>query len=313
VATCARHGVALTLFHGRGGSVGRGGGPTHLAIRSQPPGSVNGRLRVTEQGEMIQTKFGLPDIAVRTMEVYTTATLEAMLAPAPPAPADWRAAMDRLSDRARESYRAIVYDTPEFVPYFRAATPAPELGRMRIGSRPARRDSGTGIEGLRAIPWQFAWTQTRLLLASWLGVEDALGRATAEDVGRLRAMYEQWPFFQSTLDLIEMVLAKADARIAGEYDRRLVPAALQPLGADLRTRLDRATAAVLAVTGHRAPVETTPVLRRSIDVRNPYVDPINLVQIELLARLRQAPDTPELMSAFVVTVNGIAAGMRNTG
>jgi phosphoenolpyruvate carboxylase len=313
VATCARHGVALTLFHGRGGSVGRGGGPTHLAIRSQPPGSVNGRLRVTEQGEMIQTKFGLNDIAVRTMEVYTTATLEAMLAPASQPPADWRAAMDRLSHRARESYRAIVYETPEFVPYFRAATPAPELGRVRIGSRPARRDSGTGIEGLRAIPWQFAWTQTRLLLASWLGIEDALGRATAEDLGRLRAMYEQWPFFQSTLDLIEMVLAKADARIAGEYDRRLVPVALQPLGADLRTRLDRATAAVLAVTGHRAPVETTPVLRRSIDVRNPYVDPINLVQIELLARLRQAPDTPELMSAFVVTVNGIAAGMRNTG
>ena len=222
--------------------------------------------------------------------------------------------MDRLSDRARESYRAIVYDTPEFLPYFRAATPAPELGRVRIGSRPARRDSGTGIEGLRAIPWQFAWTQTRLLLASWLGVEDALGSATAADeLGRLRTMYEQWPFFQSTLDLIEMVLAKADARIAGEYDRRLVPAPLQPLGVDLGARLERATSAILAVTGHRTPVETTPVLRRSIDVRNPYVDPINLVQIELLARLRQVPDTPELMRAFVVTVNGIAAGMRNTG
>ena len=314
VATCARHGVALTLFHGRGGSVGRGGGPTHLAIRSQPPGSVNGRLRVTEQGEMIQTKFGLPDIAVRTLEVYTTATLDAMLAPAPQPPKAWRAMMDRLSDRARESYRAIVYDTPEFLPYFRAATPAPELGRVRIGSRPARRDSGTGIEGLRAIPWQFAWTQTRLLLASWLGIEDALGSATgADDPGRLRTMYEQWPFFQSTLDLIEMVLAKTDARIAGEYDRRLVSAPLQPLGADLRARLERATSAVLAVTGHRTPVETTPVLRRSIDVRNPYVDPINLVQIELLARLRQAPDTPELMRAFVVTVNGVAAGMRNTG
>jgi phosphoenolpyruvate carboxylase len=310
VATCARHGVAVTLFHGRGGSVGRGGGPTHLAIRSQPPGSVNGRLRVTEQGEMIQTKFGLPDIAVRTMEVYTTATLEATLAPAPQPPGEWREAMTRLSDRSRESYRAIVYDNSDFLPYFQAATPAPELAGVRIGSRPVRRGGQAGIAGLRAIPWQFAWTQTRLLLASWLGVEDALG---AGDATLLRSMYEHWPFFQSTLDLIEMVLAKADARIAGEYDRRLVPAPLQPLGADLRARLARATAAVLAVTGHHTPVETTPVLRRSIDVRNPYVDPINLVQIELLARLRQAPETPELKRAFVITVNGVAAGMRNTG
>ena len=313
VAACAQHGIALTLFHGRGGSVGRGGGPTHLAIRSQPPGSINGRLRVTEQGEMIQTKFGLPDIAVRTMEVYTTATLEATLMPASQPLPEWRETMTRLSERARASYRAIVYDDDRFVPYFRAATPEPELRDIRIGSRPARRGGRDGVEGLRAIPWQFAWTQTRLLLASWLGVEEALVAPGDTDQARLRQMYEEWPFFQSTLDLIEMVLAKADPRIAAEYDRRLVPAELQPLGADLRARLDRATQAVLAITGHREPVETTPVLRRSIDVRNPYVDPINLVQIELLARLRQTVDTPELRRAFVVTVNGIAAGMRNTG
>ena len=164
VAACARHGVQLTLFHGRGGSVGRGGGPTHLAIRSQPPGSIDGRLRVTEQGEMIQAKFGLLDIAVRTMEVYTTATLEATLAPpAPPAP-EWRAAMERLSERARTSYRAVVYDNPRFLDYFHAATPEPELRALQIGSRPPRRGGGAGVEGLRAIPWQFAWTQTRLLL-----------------------------------------------------------------------------------------------------------------------------------------------------
>jgi phosphoenolpyruvate carboxylase len=314
VAACARHGVRLTLFHGRGGTVGRGGGPTHLAIRSQPPGSINGRLRVTEQGEMIQAKFGLLDIAVRTMEVYTTAILEATLTPAAPAAPEWRAAMDRMAERARTSYRAVVYEHPRFLEYFHTATPEPELRGVRIGSRPARRDDGAGIEGLRAIPWQFAWTQTRLLLASWLGVEDALDESIARgDAALLKMMYERWPFFQSTLDLIEMVLAKADPRIAAEYDRRLVPADLQPLGRELRSRLAQATTTVLAITGHRTPVEATPVLRRSIDVRNPYVDPINLIQIELLARLRQAQDAPELVRAFVVTVNGIAAGLRNTG
>jgi phosphoenolpyruvate carboxylase len=314
VATCRRHNVHLTLFHGRGGSVGRGGGPTHLAIRSQPPGSIDGRLRVTEQGEMIQAKFGLPDIAVRTLEVYTTATLEATLMPAAPAPAEWRAAMERLSERARRSYRAVVYEHPRFIEYFHAATPEPELRTVRIGSRPARRSGGEGVEGLRAIPWQFAWTQTRLLLASWLGVDEALDESADAEARALRhRMYEQWPFFQSTIDLMEMVLAKADARIAAEYDRRLVPSDLQPFGQALRARLARATAAVLAVTGHRQPADATPVLRRSIDVRNPYVDPINLVQIELLARLRDGGGSPELERAFVVTVNGIAAGMRNTG
>jgi phosphoenolpyruvate carboxylase len=314
VAACARHGVDLTLFHGRGGSVGRGGGPTHLAIRSQPPGSINGRLRVTEQGEMIQAKFGVPDIAVRTMEVYTTATLEATLAPAPQPPPEWRDTMERLSAQARAAYRAVVYEDPRFIDYFHAATPEPELGRIRIGSRPARRGGRAGVENLRAIPWQFAWTQTRLLLPSWLGVDVALGDAIAGGgQARLMAMYQRWPFFQSTLDLIEMVLAKADPRIAAEYDRRLVPAGLQGLGREMRARLERATAAVLAITGHHEPVAAMPVLRRSIDVRNPYVDPINLVQIELLARLRQGHDEAELVRAFGVTVNGIAAGLRNTG
>jgi phosphoenolpyruvate carboxylase len=311
VAACARHDIRLTLFHGRGGSVGRGGGPTHLAIRSQPPGSIAGRLRVTEQGEMIQVKFGLVDIAVRTLEVYATATLEATLVPVDhPEPA-WRATMDRLAGRSRAAYRGMVYETPTFLDYFHTATPEPELRGVRIGSRPAKRNTGAGVESLRAIPWQFAWTQTRLLLASWLGVEDALGDKA--DAAQLNTMYARWPFFQSTLDLIEMVLAKADARIAAEYDRRLVPAELRPLGADLRSRLARATAAVLATTGHRVAVDTTPVLRRSIDVRNPYVDPINLVQIELLARMRGAQHAPELERAFAITVNGIAAGMRNTG
>ena len=317
VDVCTRHGIHLTLFHGRGGSVGRGGGPTHLAIRSQPPGSIRGRLRVTEQGEMIQAQFGLRDIASRTMEVYTTATLEATITPAAAPTAEWRAAMDRLAARSRDSYRAAVYDDPRFLEYFHAATPEPELRGVHIGSRPARRGGGREVEGLRAIPWQFAWTQTRLLLPSWLGIEEALAAPLAGrgDAPLVKAMYEQWPFFHSILDLMEMVIAKADARIAAEYDRRLVPAHLQPLGGQLRERLQAATAAALAVSGHREPVETNRVLRRSIDVRNPYVDPINLIQVELLARLRAsgASRDPELQRAFVITVNGIAAGMRNTG
>jgi len=314
VAVCRRQGVRLTLFHGRGGSVGRGGGPTHLAIRSQPPGSIDGRLRVTEQGEMIQAKLGLVDIAVRTMEVYTTATLEATLTPGNEPTVEWRAVMDDLSEVARASYRRVVYENPDFVNYFHYATPEPELRNLRIGSRPPSRHGGSAVESLRAIPWQFAWTQTRLLLPSWLGVEAALGEALERgDEPLLKTMYESWPFFQSTLDLIEMVLAKADPRIAAEYDRRLVPAHLQEIGRELRSRLERATVRILAITGHREPVESIPVLRRSINVRNPYVDPINLVQIELLTRLRRSPHVPELLRAFAITVNGVAAGMRNTG
>ncbi len=196
--------------------------------------------------------------------------------------------------------------------YFRSATPEAELGTIQIGSRPPRRAGGEGLAGLRAIPWQFAWTQTRLLLPTWLGVEEALGGALAGDVALLRAMYDRWPFFASTVDLIEMTLAKADAAIAAQYDQ-LVPGELRDLGRALRARLQRATEAVLAVTRHAVLLENNAVLRRSIDVRNPYVDPINLVQVEVLRRLREGAPDRVLGDAFAVTVNGIAAGMRNTG
>jgi phosphoenolpyruvate carboxylase len=268
---------------------------------------------VTEQGEMIQAKFGLLDIAIRTLEVYTTATVESTLVSRDPPPAAWRTCMDQLANRARSTYRTLVYDDRRFAPYFRMATPEPELSLVNIGSRPARRKSGSGVEGLRAIPWQFAWTQTRLLLPAWLGVEDALDEASTGGLNRtIREMYANWAFFTSTIDLIEMTLAKADAGISAQYDQ-LVPLELRPLGRELRARLARARAQVLAVTGHRELLENNPVLRRSIDVRNPYVDPINLVQVELLRRLRTSDPDPRTRDAFVVTVNGIAAGMRNTG
>jgi phosphoenolpyruvate carboxylase len=313
VATCRRHGVRVTLFHGRGGSIGRGGGPTYIAIQSQPPGSIDGTLRVTEQGEMLQALFGLPEIAVRTLEVYTSGTLDAWLAPPADARPEWRACMDRLREHARATYRGLVYDDPRFIEYFHAATPADELAAMNIGSRPARRKPGTNVSSLRAIPWQFAWTQTRLILGAWLGAEDALQDALARgERDLLREMYREWPHFHSALDLLAMVLAKADARIAEEYDRRLVPAHLQPLGAELRARLARAITGVLDATGHADLLESNPVLRRSIDVRNPYVDPINLVQVDLLRRVRATPDD-RVRAALMVTINGVAAGMRNTG
>ena len=313
LAVSGRHGVDVTLFHGRGGSVGRGGGPTYLAIMSQPPGSIHGTLRVTEQGEMLQALLGLAGIAMRTMDVYTTSTLEAWLLPSPAPLREWRSLLDRLHDEARDGSRGVVYDDPRFLQYFHQATPEAELSAMNIGSRPARRKGDATVESLRAIPWQFAWTQTRLLLGAWLGVDAALESAAArgedDELGR---MYRDWPFFRSIIDLMEMVLAKAEPRIAAEYDRRLVSPELQPIGSELRARLERARAAVLAVTGHRELLHSNPVLRRSIDVRNPYVDPINLVQIELLRRLREAPDE-RVRDALHMTINGVAAGMRNTG
>ena len=303
----------MTLFHGRGGTVGRGGGPTSQAIRSQPAGSIDGTLRVTEQGEMIQAKFGLVEIALRTLEVYTTATLEKTLGNDEPTNADWCETMDRLAESGRTAYRTTVYDDPDFFDYFRAATPENALASLNVGSRPAHRTgSDESLATLRAIPWQFAWTQTRLLAASWLGLDAALesARQTGE-MAALREMYRSWPFFRVTLDLMEMVLAKADPRIASQYDVRLVPAALQPIGEHLRRRLLVAIDLVLDVTGHEVLVEGDSVLRRSIDVRNPYVDPINLVQVELLRRMRGGD--ARTGDALMITINGIAAGMRNTG
>jgi phosphoenolpyruvate carboxylase len=230
--------------------------------------------------------------------------------------------LEELSAVSKAAYREVVYETPDFPRYFRAATPERELSVLNIGSRPARRP-GTGAEGiesLRAIPWTFAFTQSRLNLPTWLGLGDALEHAERsgffEEVG---AMYRAFPFFQSTIDLIEMVLAKSDARVAANYDRRLVPEALKPLGASLRARLVDTTERLLRLTDESMLLEHLPVLKRSVDVRTTYVDPINVVQMELLARLRARDEEAEedagdgLVRAFVATVNGIAAGMRNTG
>ena len=314
VQVCREYDVRLTLFHGRGGSIGRGGGPTHTAIQSQPPGSVDGRLRVTEQGEMIQSKFGIPDIALRTLEVYTTAVAEATLRPSPEPAPEWRRLMEQMSQTAMKAYRSLIREDDRFVPYFQAATPEAVLGELNIGSRPARRRAAVDVDSLRAIPWIFSWTQTRLMLPSWLGVGEALQEALDQGQrGELEAMYRNWPFWHSTLDLIGMVMAKADMRIAACYDEWLVPAELQPFGGALRRRFAAATGAVMAITSHDDLLATNPVLRRSIDVRNPYVDPLNIVQAHVLRLFRESAEDARLHDALLVTVNGIAAGMRNTG
>ena len=285
-----------------------------LAIRSQPPGSIQGSLRVTEQGEIIQAKFGLEDIAIRTLDVMCMAVLEATLKPASEPKAEWREAMDELALKALDGYRSIVREHPDFVTYFRALTPERELGALNIGSRPAKRRAGGGVESLRAIPWVFAWTQTRLLLPSWLGIGYGLSMV---DLELLKQMHQDWPFFASTFDLISMVLAKALPDIVQYYEQQLVEESLMGLGEQLRDRYQLAAAGVKEVSGRAALLSHRPVLERSISLRNPYVDPINLLQAEFLKRYRQKGwsenEHQQLQEALMLSINGIAQGMRNTG
>lgn len=315
VDICREQQVELLLFHGRGGTVGRGGGPSHAAILSQPPGSVAGRFRTTEQGEMIRFKFGLPDIAEQNLNLYLAAVLEATLLPPPPPEPAWRHLMDELAADGVSAYRAVVRENPQFVEYFRQSTPEQELGRLPLGSRPAKRRAG-GIESLRAIPWIFGWTQTRLMLPAWLGWEAALSKALERGEGELLGqMREQWPFFRTRIDMLEMVLAKADADIARLYDERLVQPDLLPLGAHLRDLLSQACQVVLGLTGQSQLLAHSPDTLEFIRLRNTYLDPLHLLQAELLARSRQqeaAQDSP-LEQALLVSVAGIAAGLRNTG
>ena len=311
-AVAADKNIQLTLFHGRGGTVARGGVPAMDAIRSLPPGSVRGRLRVTEQGEVVQAKFGLPDIAYESMSIYIRSVLETTLVPPVAPEPEWREAMSRMCAVSMRSYRQLVHQDPEFLDYFNVATPESELGKLNIGSRPARRKPGRDIAHLRAIPWIFAWTQTRLMLPAWLGTGFGLRVISDEDVSALHRMRQDWPFFAATLDAIEMVLAKTDVNITSQYDERLVPAALKHYGDELRSRYTRVYNAVLKVTEHGSPLEHEPVTQRSIRVRNPYTDPLNLLQAELLARIRSG-ENGRIQDAMLVTVNGIAAGMRNTG
>lgn len=311
---CKKHGIHLTLFHGRGGTVGRGGGPAHVAILSQPPGSVNGAIRVTEQGEMIRFKFGIPDIAVRSLELYCSAVMEASLIPASPPKEEWRAIMDEMAEVGMNQYRSIIRGHEDFVPYFRATTPEQELAKLPLGSRPARRRSDGGVESLRAIPWIFAWMQIRLMLPAWLGAESALQQGVdSGNLEKLREMHKKWPFFGAYLDMLDMVLAKAEPEIAEYYEKRLVGEELQGLGRLLRGKLKQVSELVKLLKKQERLIEDNKTIRQSIDVRNPYIDPLHYLQAELLYRSRKDEGNAEVNKALMITMAGIASGMQNTG
>jgi phosphoenolpyruvate carboxylase len=300
--------------------VGRGGGPSYEAILAQPAGSVTGGLRVTEQGEIIASKYSDPELGRRNLEALVAATMEASLVDAEAIgdrAAEFHRAMDELSAIAFKAYRELVYETPGFVAYFRAATPIAEIAELNIGSRPASRTSSTRIEDLRAIPWVFSWGQCRLMLPGWYGFGTAVETWMGGDAGRLallRAMHEQWPFFRSVLSNMAMVLAKTDLAIASRY-AELVPDAgvREPIFARIALEHERSLVAYYAATLRTELLADNPTLARSIRNRFPYLDPLNHVQVELLQRYRGGQTDERTKRAIHLTINGLAAGLRNSG
>jgi phosphoenolpyruvate carboxylase len=314
------HGVTLTLFHGRGGTVARGGGPANHAIRSQPPGSINGRFRLTEQGEVIASRYSTPELAHRHLEQIVHAIL---LASAPVdraqagVPAEWRQALDVMAAAGQSAYRSLVYDTPGFVNFWQEATPIDEIKRLHIGSRPAARTRIGAIEQIRVIPWVFSWMQSRFNLPGWYSLGSGL--TAFPDQALLREMYAGWPFFKTMLDNTEVSLLKADMDIAALYVDLVTER--EPAGriyTTIREEYERTRQAVLSISGHQHLMELEPVTHNAVQLRNPYIDPLNYIQIEMLRRLRALPDPDDpqagpLREVIVMTINGIAAGLKNTG
>ena len=322
----AEHGIRLRLFHGRGGTVGRGGGPSFQAILAQPPGTVRGQLRLTEQGEVIASKYAHPEIGLRNLETLVAATLEAtLLHPTRSAPQVFLDAAEALSRASFAAYRKLVYETPGFADYFFSATPIREIADLNIGSRPASRKPGHSIADLRAIPWGFSWGQCRMALPGWCGfgsgVEAFLGReakARATRLALLRRMHAQWPFLRTLMSNLDMVLAKSDLRIAARYVELVEDAKLgKRIFAAIRAEWERTNDALALITGETTRLQSNPALARSIEHRFPYLDPLNHLQVELMRRHRRRRDhepvDERMQRGIHISINGIAAGLRNTG
>ena len=324
-AICKQHGIELTIFHGRGGTVARGGGPANRAIRAQPPGTINGRLRLTEQGEVIASRYANHHLAHRHLEQVVNAVLLASTAKGKQveAPEPWRDALSQMSSAAYLVYRQLVYETPGFLEFWQSATPLDQITRLRIGSRPASRaGSGQQVLKIRAIPWVFSWMQSRFNLPGWYGLGTGLKVYQESSSGALalmQEMYASWAFFQAILDNAEMSLLKADMEIARLYVSLVPDTALaERIFIRITEEYLHTRALVLAITQHDDLMDRDPVIQRSIQLRNPYVDPLNYIQVEMLRRIRALPDqesaqATELREVIVLTINGIAAGLRNTG
>ena len=317
---CRRYGVKLRLFHGRGGSVGRGGGPSFDAILALPPGAVDGQMRLTEQGEIISSKYTNPEVGRRNLEILAAAVLEASLLQPEDCtvPVEFVETMDQLSGLAFKAYRDLVFETPRFNEYFRASTVINEISSLNIGSRPASRKSSDEITDLRAIPWVFSWSQCRVMLPGWYGFGTAVQSWQSEQpedgMDRLRAMYQDWPFFRTLLENMDMVLAKSSMAIASRYAALVPDAGLRD---DIfgRIRDERASAikALLAITESDRLLAGNPLLSRSIENRFPYIDPLNHLQVELLSAHRAQSEDPKVLRGLQLTINGISAGLRNSG
>jgi phosphoenolpyruvate carboxylase len=316
-----RHGVKMRLFHGRGGTVGRGGGPSYQAILAQPPGSVQGQIRITEQGEVIASKYAEPDIGRRNLETLVAATLEATLldraSPRGGAKLS-EEVMDELSLEGFRAYRNLVYETPGFVTFFRTATPITEIADLNVGSRPASRKKSDRIEDLRAIPWVFSWSLARIMLPGWFGfgsaVEQLLQRRGDDGLATLREMYRNWPFFQALLSNMDMLLAKTDIHIASRYADLVVDREIRDrVFGRIQEEIRRTVRHLLAITGQTELLESNPALARSFRNRSPYIDPLNHLQVESLRRYRAGEQDDKIKRAILLTINGIAAGLRNSG
>jgi phosphoenolpyruvate carboxylase len=320
VAVAAKHGVRLRLFHGRGGSVGRGGGPAYEAILAQPAGAVNGQIRLTEQGEVIAAKYGHPAVGRRNLEVLVAATLETSLPASANEAVDPRflAAMETLSATAFAAYRNLVYETGGFEQYFWESTPIAEIARLNIGSRPASRKAGRAITDLRAIPWVFSWSQCRLMLPGWYGFGAAVQAFQAEHgeagLTLLQDMHARWPTFRSLLSNLDMVLAKVDLPIASRYAALVQDGALRDdIFGRIQAECEATLRALYSISGQTELLAGNPSLKRSIQHRFPYLDPMNHLQVELLRRYRAGETDARLERGILLSINGIAAGLRNSG